>query len=140
MSYAQSFHPDLNLVYTRFGQELSLETARRCAVETFRDPRYIAGMRELIDFRSVQSPDSRFNFETIHEIWETQATWIRTLREHTHVVLVAGDDLMFGLMRIYASLASQDNVLVTPCRDWNAACHALGIAPTLDLLSIAAEG
>jgi len=139
MSYTQSFRPDLNLVYTRFGRDLTLETVRRCAIETFRHPRYVAGMRELIDLRAVAKPDPRFNFETIHEICETQATWIRTLREHSQVVLVADDDLTFGLARIYASLASHDDVRVTPCRDWETACRILGLDQGIDLASTAAR-
>ncbi|MBD3219660.1 hypothetical protein GF314_00335 [bacterium] len=139
MILVQSFRPDLNLVYTRFGPELSLETARRCAVDTFRHPRYVAGMNELVDLRAVETLDPAFEFETIHEIWETQATWIRTLRGDGHVVIVAGSDLLFGMARIYASLAKQDDVHVTPCRDWNAACDLLGIDAKMDLRTHVAE-
>ncbi len=139
MSYEQTFRPDLNLVYTRFGPSLSLDVARQCAIDTFRDPMYQTGMRELCDFRAVVDPDPRFSFETIHEIWETQTTWIRSLRRQSEVVMVTGSDLIFGLLRIYASLAAQDGVRVTPCRDWNKACTLLGLHPGLDLLQNSAE-
>ncbi|MEZ4389290.1 MAG: hypothetical protein R3D98_17220 [Candidatus Krumholzibacteriia bacterium] len=139
MSYEQTFRPDLNLVYTRFGPRLSLEDARQCAVDTFRDVRYRAGMSELMDFRGLTQPDIRFNFETIHEIWETQATWIRELRRQAEVVMVARSDLVFGLLRIYASLAAEDGVRVTPCRDWNAACRLLALDPGLQLRERTAE-
>lgn len=139
MIFVQSFRPDLNLVYTRFGPELSLASARRFAVDTFRNARYVPGMRELIDLRAVESIDPDFNFETIHEIWETQTTWIRTLRERAEVVVVADTDLLFGLSRIYASLAHQEQLQVTPCRDWQVACDLLGVDPSLNLLTEAAE-
>jgi len=139
MSYQQTFRPDLNLVYTRFGRVLSLETARQCAIDTFRDPGYVPGMRELMDLREVTDPDPRFTYDTIHEIWETQTTWIRALRRQTLVVAVADNDLVFGLMRIYASLAAQDEVRVTPCRDWSTACALLQLDVKVDLLQRAAE-
>jgi len=139
MSYEQAFRPDLNLVYTRFGRTLSLETARKCGIETFRDPRYQAGMRELCDFRGLVDPDPRFSFETIHEIWETQTTWIRTLRRQSEVVMVAASDLVFGLLRIYASLAAHDGIRVTTCRDWSLACKHLGIPADTTFLERSAE-
>jgi hypothetical protein len=139
MSYEQAFRPDLNLVYTRYGPSLSLEDARLCSIATFRDPRYQAGMRELGDFRALIEPDPRFSFETIHEIWETQTTWIRTLRRQTEVVMVASSDLVFGLLRIYSSLAAHDGIRVTTCRDWNLACKHLGIPDDTVFLERAAE-
>jgi hypothetical protein len=139
MTYQQHFRPDLNLVYTRFGSNISLEELRRCAVETFRDPAYRPGMRELYDFRATTAADARLGFNTINEIHEMQTTWIRNLRQGGQVVLVATSDLVFGLCRIYASLAEQDDLAVTPCREWSAACALLGLDPGGELGARIAE-
>lgn len=140
MSYQQIFRPDLDLVYTRFGLSVSLESVRRCAIETFRDPRYRSGMRELIDFRETTVADSRLGFHTINELWESQTTWVRNLRQGGQVVLVATSDLVFGLCRMYASLAEEPNLPMTPCRDWQAACKLLDIDPAFALDAHQAEG
>ncbi len=142
MSYRQVFHHDLNLVYTRFGTDISLEEVRRAAVDTFRDQRYRQAMRELLDFRLTERADGRLGFHTISEICEMQASWIRNLRQGGQVVLVATGDLVFGLCRIYASLIEAPALPVTPCRDWEAACRLLRLDPATELLgkAAAAEG
>ncbi len=140
MSYTQVFRPDLNLVYTRFERDLSLRDVRRCAVETFRDTRFRAGMRELYDLRATTSAEATLGFATLTEIQESQATWIRNLRRGGLVVLVAPNDLVFGLCRIYASLTETPELPVSPCRDWSIACRLLGLEPGSDLAALSAEG
>ncbi len=140
MSYQQAFRPDLDLVYSRFGSIVELGDVQQCAVETFRDPRYEPGMRELIDFRDAVNVDPRLRFETMREIWETQSTWIEKVRGDAEVVLVGSSDLAFGLIRMYASLAVADSQRFSPCRDWESACEVLAIDPTIDLLAGIAEG
>lgn len=139
MTYEQYFLPELDLVYNRFGASISLEALRQCAVETFRDPRYRPGMRELYDFRETTVADSRLGFNTINEIHESQTTWIRNLRAGALIVLVATGDLVFGLCRIYASLADHDDLTITPCREWSAACTILGLDPGIALAARRAE-
>jgi len=138
--YEQVFRPDLDLVYTRFAAQVGLEELRRCAISTFRDERYRAGMRELLDFRATTTPDPRLGFETIHAICETQATWVRHLRDRGHVVAVGGSDLVYGLIRIYMTLLEQQGLVASPCRDWATACRTLGVDPTFDRGVRRAEG
>lgn len=140
MSYLQVFRSELNLVYTRCQDSISLAGARRCAIETFRDPRYRPAMRELYDLRAATDADARLGFNSLHEIHESQATWIRNLRRGGMAVLVAGNDLVFGLCRIYASLVEMPDFSVSPCRDWRAACLLLGLDPQLDFAALRAEG
>jgi len=140
MSYQQTFRPDLNLVVTRFGRALPLVVARQCAIDTFRDPAYKSGMRELYDLRQVLDPDPKLGFDSIQEIWQTQSTWIQELRRRSVVVMVASSDLMYGLVRIYASLAAQGGLQVTPCRDWHTACRLLRVDAEQDLLLQVAKG
>lgn len=140
MSYQQTFRPDLNLVVTRFERVLPLAALRQCAIDTFRDPAYRPGMGELYDFRAVTEPDPDLGFDTIQEIWQTQSTWIRELRQGSTVLMVASSDLMYGLVRIYASLAGQGSLKVTPCRDWDTACRLLRLPADADLLQKVAEG
>jgi hypothetical protein len=140
MVYQQTFRPDLDLVYTRFGTEVSLAEIRRCAVDTFRDPLYRPGMRELVDFRATVTADAQLGFRTLNEIHELQATWIRNLRRGGRVVLVATADLIFGLCRIYASLAEQPDLPISCCRDWRAACRLLDLDPGVELAARSAEG
>jgi len=129
MSYRQFYRPDLNLVYTGFGETVTLDQLRRCAVETYRDTRYRAAMRELFDFRATTAVDPQIGYQTLSEIWELQSGWVRNLRQGGQVVLVAPGDLVFGLCRIYTSLGEQTDLPITPCRDWEAACALLDIDP-----------
>lgn len=140
MSYQQVFRPDLDLVYSRFGTTVDLDDVQRCAVDTFRDPRYRAGMRELVDFRDATAVDPRLRFESIREIWEAQSSWIRSLRGGAHIVLVGSSDLAYGLIRMYVSLAEHGSSRLTPCRTWDTACRLLEIDPAIDLLADVAEG
>lgn len=140
MAYELIYRPDLTLVYVRFRGHLALADVRRCAVEVFRDPRYQPGLRELYDLRAATGADARLGFDALHEIHETQDSWIRNLRRGGQAVLVASGDLLFGLCRIYASLADRADFPVTPCRDWAAACRLLGIDPQTAFAAAGAEG
>jgi len=140
MPLVQVFRPDLDLVYSRLSGAVDRALLRRWAVETFRHPSYRDGMNELVDLRRAGPVGADLGFDTIRELYECQRTWIASRRRRSQLVLVAPDDLLFGLCRIYASLAGHDGLHASPCRDWVAACQLLGIDPGEDLRARSAEG
>ena len=139
MPLQQAFRPDQNLVYSRIAPTLDADTLRRWAIDTFRDPRYRAAMRELLDLRGVRDVAPDLGFGSVRSIYQIQRTWIANLRGRAPIVLVAPGDLIFGLARIYASLASQDGLQARPLRDWDTACRLLDLDPGDDLAARAAE-
>jgi hypothetical protein len=117
---------DLDLVYAHWSGAVTMEEWRRIFLGYLSDANYRPGRTELTDFSDVQSTDA--GFKSIWSALNTVNGQVPGLKVHTRTVMIAPDEVMFGLARIYQSLAANsDGISVEVFRTPAEALAALGL-------------
>ena len=117
-------YPDRNLVYVRFTGLVSREDTLEFARALLSDPMFRPGLDELIDARDCEYSGGGFD-----EILEYRGVRLESGRPAAgkgRWACVVSDDLMYGLSRMFGTLASDLGVEMRVFRDMDEALGWLG--------------
>lgn len=92
------------------------------------DPQFTAGMRELSDVREVT--DLQITAEGVRSMVNTDASQASKLEDY-RLAIVAGQEVVFGMARMYEILVEQHVPNVSVFRDYREAARWLGL-PLVD--------
>lgn len=113
MPVAHSVEPDGCILLRGWGQ-LDYETARSDLRDIGRARHFGRGCRLFVDFREVE----RFDVEASDLVsLIDESSQFDDMLEGSSVAVVASDDIVYGMMRMYQQLASEAPVQVEVFRD-----------------------
>ncbi len=117
---------DLDLMYTAWCGRVSIEEFRAIFVRYVEDPNYRPGRTELIDFSDVEHIDA--NFSSIWSALNLVNAQVPGQVVRTRTVMVAPGDVVFGLARMFQTLAENaDGIKVEVYRSATMALDALDL-------------
>lgn len=101
---------DLDLVYTRWSGSVTIDDFRRTWATYLNDAYYKPGRTELNDFTDVEKVDA--DFSSIWSALNMVNAQMPGQIVRTRTLLVAPDDVVFGLTRIYQTLSENSEGIV----------------------------
>jgi hypothetical protein len=109
---AITYHIDAQhgIIRSRFEGEITLDQVKEHSLRLRREAAFHPGLKELAEVADIHTQLSAREMLAL-------TAWLRTLEPFNAIAVVCGDDLSFGMARMFATMMSESCLRVEAFRD-----------------------